>query len=188
MRKPGALLGVLLVLALLFVLFISPGYLRRAAQPPETPPSQEVPAPGGREEEREVTLFFPNQEYIQTGRADLPMLKTVTRKIKATDETLVAKVLAELRQPPTEEGLSTALYDQLQILSAWQDGERAYVNFSSTNLYGGSLQETLLVHQIVKTLTGLPGIEEVQFLVDGEKRESLMGHIATDEPLSAGEL
>ena len=165
-------------------MLLSPRYLRRRSR---NPTIQEVPA-GGREEEREVTLFFPNQEYIQTGRADLPMLKTVTRKIKATDETLVAKVLAELRQPPTEEGLSTALYDQLQILSAWQDGERAYVNFSSTNLYGGSLQETLLVHQIVKTLTGLPGIEEVQFLVDGEKRESLMGHIATDEPLSAGEL
>ncbi|MBA2133080.1 GerMN domain-containing protein [Capillibacterium thermochitinicola] len=186
MRKTGSLVGVLLVLALLFVLFISPGYLRRAANPPDSPQLPEEPAPT--EREREVTLYFPNQEYIQTGRSDLPMLKTVTRKIKATDENLVVKVLAELRNPPTEEGLTTALQDKLKILSAWQDGRRAYVDFSSENLSGGSLQETLLVHQIVKTLTGLPGIEEVQFLVDGEKRESLMGHIATDEPLGAERL
>jgi len=41
-----------------------------------------------------------------------------------------------------------------------------------------------LVHQIVRTVTGLPGIKQVQFLVNGEKAESLMGHIATNEPLS----
>ena len=188
MRKTSSLIWILLVLALLFVFFIFPGYLRRGANPPETPQSPEVPAPTEREREQEVTLFFPNQDYIQTGRADLPMLKAVTRKIEVTDETLVEKVLAELRKPPTEEGLTTALQDKLKILSAWQEGRRAYVDFSSENLYGGSLQETLLVHQIVKTLTTLPGIEEVQFLVEGEKRESLMGHISTDEPLGADRL
>src|SRR5690554_3823307 len=109
MRKTSSLIWILLVLALLFVLFISPGYLRREANPPETPQSPEVP--GATEREQDVTLFFPNQEYIQTGRADLPMLKTVTRRIKATDETLVEKVLAELRKPPTDEGMSTALHD-----------------------------------------------------------------------------
>lgn len=187
MRKTSSLIWILLVLALLFILFISPGYLRRNPVPPETPQLPEVPAPTG-EQELEVTLYFPNQEYIQTGRSDLPMLKTVTRTVKATAETLVEKVLAELRKPPAEEGLSTALHEKLKIIAARQEGRRAYVDFASENLYGGSLQETLLVHQIVKTLTGLPGIDEVQFLVDGEKRESLMGHISTDEPLRADRL
>ena len=184
MRKTGSLIWILLVLALLFVLFIFPGYLRRAANPPDNPEPPEVPAPT----ERDVTLYFPNQEYIEPGRSALPMLKAVTRKVKATDEMLLEAVLAELRKPPAEEGLSTALHDKLKILAARQDGRLAYVDFSSENLYGGSLLETLLVHQIVKTLTSLPGIEEVQFLVDGEKRESLMGHIATDEPLGADRL
>ena len=74
------------------------------------------------------------------------------------------------------------------MLGAWTKERLAYVNFSSENLHGGSLQEMLLVNQIVKTLTALPGIDQVQFLVDGEKRETLMGHLSTDEPLSGDHL
>ncbi|NLY90183.1 MAG: GerMN domain-containing protein [Firmicutes bacterium] len=178
-------IALLLGLAVLFLLLVYPGYLRRKEAPPENPP---VPDLTGRERELEVTLFFPNQEYIQTGRADLPMLKEVKRTVEANDENLVAKVLAELRKPPAAEGFATALHDELKIRAARREGRRAYVDFSSENLFGGSLQETLLVHQIVWTLTALPGIDEVQFLVEGEKRESLMGHISTDEPLRPDQL
>jgi spore germination protein GerM len=45
------------------------------------------------------------------------------------------------------------------------------------------LEEILLVEQVVTTLTGLPGLEKVQFLVDGERRDTLMGHVSADEPL-----
>lgn len=182
-NTPLFLIVLLLVLAVLFILLVNPGYLRRKAAPPENRPE-----PPGAEQKQEVTLYFPNQEYIQTGRADLPMLKAVERMVETNGENLVAKVLAELRKPPAEEGFTTALHDGLKIRSARREGRRAYVDFSSENLYGGSLQETLLVHQIVWTLTALPGIDEVQFLVDGEKRESLMGHISTDEPLRPAEL
>ena len=186
MKKNTPLFWIaLLVLAVLFLLFLYPGYLRRNVIPPgPTPP----PNSSDRQREQEVTLFFPNQEYIQTGQADLPMLKEVTRMVEANDEDLIAKVLAELRKPPADEGYTTALHDELEILAARREDRRAYVDFSSENLYGGSLQETLLVHQIVRTLTSLPGIDEVQFLVEGEKRESLMGHISTDEPLSPDQL
>ncbi|HEY8392404.1 MAG TPA: GerMN domain-containing protein [Capillibacterium sp.] len=177
-------IALLLLLALLFLLFVNPGYLRRKAVP-ENPA---VPGPSGGERRREVTLYFPNQEYIQTGRADLPMLKEVKRTVEAGEEELIAKVLAELRKPPAEDGVTTALHDELKIRSARREDRRAYVDFSSENLYGGSLQETLLINQIVWTLTALPGIDEVQFLVDGEKRESLMGHISTDEPLRPEQL
>jgi len=184
-KTPLFWLAFLLGLAVLFLLFLYPGYLRQNGAPPE---NQHVPDLPDREREQEVTLFFPNQEYIQTGRADLPMLKEVKRTVEAKDENLVAKVLAELRKPPAEKGFTTALHDELKILTARQEDRRAYVDFSSENLYGGSLQETLLVHQIVRTLTALPGIDEVQFLVEGEKRESLMGHISTDEPISPDQL
>lgn len=181
------ILGFILVgLSALFLLFVRPGYLRREEIPPETPPRE--PEVSETRQEQEVTLYFTNQEYIQSGRSDLPMLIKVQRTVEFTDETLIPKVLDELRKPPADEGLSTTLHDNLEIVAAWRETGRAYVDFSSENLWGGSLQEALLVHQIVKTLTDLPGIDDVQFLVEGEKRESLMGHVATDEPLSPDHL
>ena len=182
-KTPFIWIVLLLGLVVLFLLLIYPGVLRRNENP-----SEPAPDSAARQREHEVTLFFPNQEYIQTGRADLPMLKEIPRKVEASDEELIAKVLDELRKPPAEEGYTTALHDELKVLASRREDRRAYVDFSSQNLYGGSLQETLLVHQIVQTLTALPGIDEVQFLVDGEKRESLMGHISTDEPLSPSQL
>ena len=180
-KKTGYLLILPILAVGLILLFIYPGFLRRDGEEPVPAP---VPPPTAEERTAEVRLYFPNQEYIQTGREDLPKFKTVDREVKFKGDDLVTVVLNELRNPPTEEGLTTALHEQLTIHKAWVESGLAYIDFSSQNLYGGSLQETLLVHQIVKTITALPGIERVQFLVDGEKRESLMGHILTNEPLS----
>ncbi|NLW56110.1 MAG: GerMN domain-containing protein [Firmicutes bacterium] len=180
MEKKSGYLLILLVLAVgLFLLLVYPGFFRRGGEEP--PPT---PSPATEERTTIVRLYFVNQEYIQTGREDLPKFKAVEREVKFKEDNLINVVLQELREPPADEGLSTALHDRLTIHRAWVEGDLAYIDFSSENLYGGSLQETLLVHQIVKTITGLPGIEQVQFLVDGEKRESLMGHISTNEPLS----
>lgn len=184
-KKTGYLLILLVIAVGLILLIIYPGLLRRGGEEPAPTPT---PLPVEEERTVEVRLFFPNQEYIQTGREDLPKFKTVDREVKFKGDNLITVVLKELRNPPTEEGLTTALHEQLTIHQAWVETDLAYVDFSSQNLYGGSLQEMLLVHQIVKTMTALPGIERVQFLVDGEKRESLMGHILTDEPLSEGNL
>jgi spore germination protein GerM len=173
-------------LSALFLLFVYPGYLQRDPVPPETLPRE--PDLADTQQEQEVTLYFSNQEYIQSGQSDLPMIIAVQRMVKFSDETLLVKVLAELRKPPEDERYSTALHEGLEIISAWRVNNRVYVDFASENLWGGSLQETLLVHQIVKTLTDLPGIDEVQFLVEGENQGSLMGHIATDEPLSPDHL
>lgn len=48
----------------------------------------------------------------------------------------------------------------------------------------GSMGETLAVYSIVNTLTELPGVEKVQILVEGEKVESLNGHIYLMDPLT----
>ncbi|HBG15334.1 MAG TPA: hypothetical protein DDW93_01010 [Firmicutes bacterium] len=188
MRKNTGLFLILLLLVIgicVFLLYMRPGFLRRGAKQPQQP---QVPPLSGEERVEKVRLYFPNQEYVQTGREDLPMLKTVDREVKIKDESLIEAILKELRNPPEGKGLTTALYDQLEVLGAWTKERLAYVNFSSENLHGGSLQEMLLVNQIVKTLTALPGIDQVQFLVDGEKRETLMGHLSTDEPLSGDHL
>lgn len=183
---PFILILVLVGLTTLIILFVYPGYLQRDTVPPEIPPR--APDGADTQQEQEVTLYFANQEYIQSGHSNSPMIMPVQRRVEFGDETIFIKVLAELRKPPEDERYSTALHQGLEIISVRQENNRVYVNFSSENLWGGSLQETLLVHQIVKTLTALPGIDEVQFLVDGENQGSLMGHISTDEPLSPDHL
>lgn len=49
---------------------------------------------------------------------------------------------------------------------------------------GGSAGELLTVYSMVHTLTQLPGIERVQFLVEGQRVETLAGHLALDRPLT----
>lgn len=49
---------------------------------------------------------------------------------------------------------------------------------------GGSAGELLTVYSMVHTLTQLPEIDRVQFLVEGERVETLVGHLALDRPLS----
>lgn len=151
------------------------------------------PAPGPLVD-TEVTLYFVNREYITTGNEELPKLLPFTRKVRAYGdgeagrESLARSVLAELRKPPAGEGVTTALRDDLRITGVRVEEDTVYVDFSSANLHGGSLEEILLVEQVVTTLTGLPGLEKVQFLVDGERRDTLMGHISADEPLSREDL
>ena len=181
-KRTGWLIAlILLVLAAGFTYFSLKRRARRELEP--GPPT-----------DTEVTLYFVNREYITTGNEELPKLLPFTRKIKAYGdgrtgrESLVTNVLAELRKPPAGEGGTTALRDNLRITGVRIEEATVYVDFSSDNLHGGSLEEILLVEQVVTTLTGLPGLEKVQFLVDGERRDTLMGHISADEPLGREDL
>ena len=49
-------------------------------------------------------------------------------------------------------------------------------------MFGGSLQESFTISQIVKSLTELSSVNRVQFLIDGKKEESLMGHFDISKP------
>ena len=57
----------------------------------------------------------------------------------------------------------------------------AYVNFSKellTNHPGGSSSEIMTINSVVNSLTeSLPGVKEVQFLVDGKRFNTIAGHI-----------
>ncbi|KJS19743.1 MAG: hypothetical protein VR72_17485 [Clostridiaceae bacterium BRH_c20a] len=60
----------------------------------------------------------------------------------------------------------------------------ATVDFSE-NIHGavGSMGEILAVYAVVNTLTELPDVTKVQFLVEGKEVESLSGHIYLGEPI-----
>lgn len=66
----------------------------------------------------------------------------------------------------------------------------AEANFSKELLLrhiGGSSYELLLVGSIVNTLTEFPEIKQVQILVDGERIETINGHMDLVDPLKRNE-
>lgn len=47
----------------------------------------------------------------------------------------------------------------------------------------GTLDEYLTVYGLVNSLCGIPGVEQVQLLIDGQRVESLAGHVSLLDPL-----
>ena len=134
-----------------------------------------------------VKLYFANQEYIMTGDESLDRIIAIEREIEPGDKSIEGVILEELKNEPEDEQLTT-IVKKLEVLSVETVGDMVFVNLSGENLHGGSLEESLILQQIVLSLTELEGIEQVQILVDGSKRETLMGHILIEEPLKRADI
>ncbi|SDJ90487.1 GerMN domain-containing protein [Natronincola ferrireducens] len=181
-------LGLILLIIAMMVTFI--GCDRRQVEN-ETPPVEtenvdndnDVVDPTPQEENVEVTLYYVNQEYVMTGDESLESIVPVIKEVTVGEKSLEAIILAELQKQPEDENLTTTL-ENIKVLSVDIAEEIAYVNLAGDKLSGGSLQEALLLNQILYSLTEIEGVEAVQILVDGSKRETLMGHITIEEPLT----
>lgn len=134
------------------------------------------------EEADEVHLSYANEEYVISGSGEA--FAEVTDQMVLEEGSEYFSVLAALRQP-AEEGHFTMLADNIVINSAVlaDTGDTVVVDFAQAGLNGGSLQEELLVGQIVRTLCLTFGdITYVRFTVEGQTVETLMGHMEADEP------
>jgi len=135
--------------------------------------------------EVEAVLYYISNEYVMTGNGELRA--PVTRTINVGKESLEEALIAELQKEPEDEEITTMLQN-IKVSSVETSDNIAYVNLSTDGLNsGGSLQESAILTQIVWTLTELPNVDSVQILVDGSKKESLMGHISIEEPLGREE-
>ncbi len=139
------------------------------------------PEPSG--EEVELTLYFANSEYIQTGNDSLGTLMAEKRNVTVTDKPVAEVAVEELLKGPQNEGTATVIPSRIKLIGVEVSNRIAYVNFSSSNMSGGSTEESFLVDAVIMTLTELEDIDAVQFLIDGRKPETLMGHIYTMEPM-----
>lgn len=171
---------VAVLILVIFTLLATMACGRQAETPGGDKNGEAEPKP--KDEKVEVTLYYMNQEYITTGNVDIEKLIPVKREVMLGEKSIEEVLIAELQKKPEDNKLSTGL-EGLKVLSVETKENTAYVNFSSENLYGGSLQEMSVISQVVMTLTELPGIEQVQFLVDGSVRETLMGHDVIQEPI-----
>lgn len=98
---------------------------------------------------------------------------TVTEKI-----ILVKTALEQLYNPP--EGLVSPLPAGTKIKSLDVSGNKLIINFSSElkdNFYGGAAVELYTLEAIKKSLFSIPGINQLEILIEGEKGQTIGGHI-----------
>jgi len=125
-----------------------------------------------------LTLYFSDNQAVDL----LPERREVLRK----NEPLEVIVLRELIKGPLGLDKQRTLPPETKVISVEVVDRVAYANFSReivTRHPGGSTGEYMTIMSIVYSLTELPGIEKVQLLVEGEKKEAMFGHGTTIDPI-----
>ena len=176
MKRIVALVSILALAAAAVGVFLWRARLR-PSPPPERPPKSAA-----------VTLYFINRAYVQSGDERLPHLLPEKRNLSPAEGGIAAAAVRALQSEPSSPEAARAIGKDLRIRRVWVENGLACVDFARTNLYGGSLEEMLLVEGTVKTLTTLPGIKAVRFLVEGRPAETLMGHVAVDRPFGPADI
>lgn len=143
---------------------------------------QDTDTPGPEDRKVNIRLYYANKEYIETGDSSLDSLIAIEEEVEKEGIKLEEYILERLSEEPDQEKLTT-IVDKVEVLGVESKENTAYVDLAGENLHGSSLEESFILQQIVFSLTELEGIDQVQFLVDGRKQESLMGHINIDGPL-----
>ena len=136
------------------------------------------------ENKQEVTLYFANEEYIITGDESLDKIIPRKKVIEYENISLEEAVVRALMISDEITDSDTAIPESVKLIDVRVKDKTALVNFAQEGLSGGSLQETLTISQIVQTLLELDTVDRVQFLIDGQEAESLMGHIGTLDPFT----
>jgi spore germination protein GerM len=130
-----------------------------------------------------VTVYRPGE----TGDLLYPEKYTLAERDPATPSAAVNTLIGAR---PREGGHINIFPENLRLLGLKIEDGRAEVNFSKElleNSSGGSLHEMLLVASIVNTLTEFPEITSVQIIVEGQKIDTIGGHIDLLDPLRRNE-
>ncbi|HWP96738.1 MAG TPA: GerMN domain-containing protein [Syntrophomonadaceae bacterium] len=149
----------------------------------QTPPATPAPAPVQQAVAQDVILYFADNqaEYL------VPEKRSV-QVDKADDvQKLAEAVVKELIVGPKDSHLFRTLPAESRLLSVKIDKNVVIVDFSKelqSKHSGGSTGEIMTVYSLVNSLAELPGINTVQLLIEGQKVDSLVGHVDTSEALT----
>ena len=137
-----------------------------------------------------VDLVWVYNEYARTGDPGLDAIIYIPNQnmFAYPGQQYLTLLDVRLRETPLGiERMHTMIGDNIQFNSVSVRGGTAYVDMVGGGLSGSSLEEGLLISQIVSALIGsFDEVERVRFLVDGENAETLMGHIDIGEPFYEG--
>jgi len=129
------------------------------------------------EEMIEVNLYF----------SDSQAMYLVSEKRKILPTTSLAKqVVIELIKGPDSSDLYSTIPEGTRVNEVYIADDIVYVDLSEEvfkNHPGGSSGELMTVYSIVNSLTEISPIKGVQILVEGNERNSLVGHVDISMPL-----
>jgi germination protein M len=153
------------------------GLLRPPAEDEDNENAVIDPAPS--EDTVAVVLYFAGPDAERLVREE----RTAVRGSERTE----AVVIRELIKGPETAGLSPTIPPETRLLDIRISEGTAFVSFSreiQTRHTGGTAGEMFTVYSIVNSLTELAGIVQVQILIEGDKAETLTGHMEIMEPLA----
>ncbi|OIP66947.1 MAG: hypothetical protein COT11_02685 [Candidatus Infernicultor aquiphilus] len=125
----------------------------------------------------EVNLYFSDSQAMY--------LVSEKRKIPPTTS-LAKQVVIELIKGPDSSDLYSTIPEGTRVNEVYIADDIVYVDLSEEvfkNHTGGSSGELMTVYSIVNSLTEISPIKGVQILVEGNERNSLVGHVDISMPL-----
>ncbi len=129
------------------------------------------------------------KKYIKLYFSDLKSEKLIAeaREITVSEkETMEMRVLKELIKGPVNPKLMKTIPAETKILSVETKEGVCFVNLSQefkNRHTGGSAGEMMTVYSIVNSLTEVEGVERVQFLIEGQKKDVFI-HLIFNEPFT----
>lgn len=121
----------------------------------------------------EILLYFANE--------DATALSTEKRKINVNaNDNLSRYIVEELIVGPEGPNLFQTVPKETKINDIQINEGICYLDLSEefrSKHWGGSTGELLTIYSIVNSLTELPDISKVQFLIEGEKQDTFKGHL-----------
>lgn len=127
------------------------------------------------EEKLEIYFSSPNANYLIAEKRSLD-----------EEADLYFQLFEELLLGPENKELAGTIPDKTKLLDYQLEEKLLTLNFNlklRTNHWGGSTGEIMTVYSIVNTYTALAEVESVKILLEGEKIETLVGHLDLTRPL-----
>lgn len=171
--------ALLAVCIFLVILAGCGGKTSGAASPPENkkPEAGDQINAAGKKTEK-ITLYFGDNQAMY--------LVPEEREIVKGSATMEEAVVRELISGPRKANLNGTIPEGTRLLSLSVKDGLATVNFSrdfKEKHPKGSAGETMTIYSVVNSLAKQKGVNKVQFLVEGETQESILGHIDTGRPV-----
>lgn len=130
-----------------------------------------------------VTLYFADPQAM--------FLVPITRDVPKT--AAVARTVVEelIRGPEKDSGLGRVIPEGTRLRGIELKDGLLTVDFSKElrdKHWGGSAGEGLTIGAIVHSLGALPGVKQVEILIEGQRGGSIGGHVILDRPTAPGPL
>ncbi len=144
----------------------------------ESPPVVEAtptPVTDVEKQEKEIVVFEADDQLLE-------LVESKTKVTYGTDEELVTKAMEALQQQHGEKTVS--LWNKLEIKSTKLEANQAIIDISIPDeARVGSSAELFTLEALKKTLFQFDFVHTIELLIDGEKKEDLMGHVELEHPM-----